>query len=51
MEKNSALIEIFGAYINGLAGEIGVEELNEISLISRDTIINIPKAIKIIKES
>lgn len=34
-----------GAYINGLAGEIGVEEINEISLIARDTIINIPKAI------
>ena len=40
-----------GAYINGLAGELGVEELNEISLMARDTIINIPKAIKIIKES
>ncbi len=40
-----------GAYINGLAGELGVEELNEISLIARDTIINIPKAINKIKES
>jgi len=40
-----------GAYINGLAGELGVEELNEISLMARDTIINIPKAIKIVKES
>lgn len=40
-----------GAYVNGLAGELGVEELNEISLIARDTIINIPKAINKIKES
>ena len=40
-----------GAYINGFAGELGVEELNEISLMARDTIINVPKAIKIIKES
>jgi len=40
-----------GAYVNGLAGELGVEELNEISLIARDTIINIPKAINKINES
>ena len=39
-----------GAYVNGLAAEIGVEELNEISLMARDTIINIPRAIKVIKE-
>lgn len=39
------------AYINGLAGEIGLEEVNEISLMARDTIINIPRAIKYIKES
>ena len=39
-----------GAYINGLAGELGVEEVNEISLMARDTIINIPKAIKLVKE-
>ena len=39
-----------GAYVNGLAAEIGVEELNEISLMARDTIINIHRAIKVIKE-
>ena len=49
--KNDLLLSVAaGAYINGLAGELGVEEINEISLIARDTIINIPKAIsKIIK--
>ena len=40
-----------GAYVNGLAAEIGVEELNEISLIARDTIINVPAAISKIKNS
>ena len=50
--NNDLLLSVAaGAYVNGLAGELGVEELNEISLIARDTIINIPKAIKLIKES
>ena len=49
-KENLLLTVAAGAYINGLAGEIGVEELNEISLMARDTIINIPKAIKQIKE-
>ena len=44
--KSDLLLSVAaGAYINGLAGELGVEEINEISLIARDTIINIPKAI------
>ena len=48
--KESLLLTVAaGAYINGLAGELGVEEINEISLIARDTIINIPKAITKIK--
>nr|MCR5307390.1 NAD(P)H-hydrate dehydratase [bacterium] len=49
--KDSILLTVAaGAYINGLAGEIGLEEINEISLMARDTIINIPKAINLIKE-
>ncbi|MBP5445637.1 MAG: NAD(P)H-hydrate dehydratase [Acholeplasmatales bacterium] len=40
-----------GAFVNGLAGELGLEDVTEISLMARDTIINIPKAIKSIKES
>lgn len=50
--KNNILLGVAsGAFVNGLAGELGVLELNEISLMARDTIINIPKAIKMIKES
>ena len=49
-KDNILLATAAGAYVNGLAGELGVEELNEISLIARDTIINIPRAIKVIKE-
>ena len=50
--KSNLLLSVAaGAYVNGLAGELGVEDVNEISLIARDTIINIPKAIKLIKES
>ena len=49
--KDSILLTVAaGAYINGLAAEIGLEEINEISLMARDTIINIPKAINLIKE-
>ncbi|MCR5461646.1 MAG: NAD(P)H-hydrate dehydratase [bacterium] len=44
--KSDLLLSVAAAaYVNGLAGELGVEEINEISLIARDTIINIPKAI------
>ena len=50
-KEDAILSASAGAYVNGLAGELGVEELNEISLMARDTIINIPKAITIIKES
>ena len=50
-KKDLLLSTAAGAYINGFAGELGVEQLNEISLMARDTIINIPKAIKLIKES
>ena len=49
--KDNLLLSVAaGAYVNGLAGELGLEEVNEISLMARDTIINIPKAIKHIKE-
>jgi len=50
-KKDLLLSTAAGAYINGFAGELGVEQINEISLMARDTIINIPKAIKLIKES
>ncbi len=50
--KDDLLLSVAASvYVNGLAGELGVEDVNEISLIARDTIINIPKAIKLIKES
>lgn len=48
-DKSYAFTAACGAYINGLAGDLGNEEKTEISLIARDTIINIPEAIKKIK--
>lgn len=44
-KENITYTTACGAYINGLAGEMGMEETNAISMLSRDTIINIPRAI------
>ena len=51
-EKRSLLESTYlGAYINGLAGELAMEEMGDISMCAGDTVNCIPSAIMEIKES
>ena len=45
-ENNILQALAVAAYVNGLAGEIAVRKVNEISMVASDTISNIPLAIK-----
>lgn len=49
--NNILLATAAGAYINGLAGELAQREYGDISMIARDTINNLHKAIISIKNS
>ena len=40
---------VFGAYLNGLAGELAQEEIGDISMLSSDTAKKIPEAIKTLR--
>lgn len=49
-DKSTLLTVSAGAYLNGLAGELACEEINDISMIASDTINNIAKAINLIRK-